>query len=157
MRLLLAAIGRLKAEEKALVDRYVDRVRKSGRSLGFSIEAREIAESRAARAEARRREEASGLRAAAADLRFVALDQTGVEMDSAAFADRLRSWRDAGEPGIAFLIGGADGLDEPIRRDAALTLSLGLMTWPHQLARVLLAEQVYRAMTIIAGHPYHRG
>ena len=77
-------------------------------------------------------------------------------MTSAAFAGLLGRWRDEGVRDIAFLVGGAEGLDGSVREAAALTLSLGAMTWPHLLARALLAEQLYRAQSILTGHPYHR-
>jgi 23S rRNA (pseudouridine1915-N3)-methyltransferase len=87
----------------------------------------------------------------------VALDERGAALSSAAFAERLGTWRDGGIPDLAFLIGGADGLADTVRQRAGLVLSLGLMTWPHLLARGLLLEQIYRAQQILAGHPYHRG
>jgi 23S rRNA (pseudouridine1915-N3)-methyltransferase len=86
----------------------------------------------------------------------VALDSQGVALSSEALADRLRAWRDGGASDLAFLIGGAGGLDPAVREAADLVLSLGPMTWPHILVRALLAEQLYRAQTILAGHPYHR-
>jgi 23S rRNA (pseudouridine1915-N3)-methyltransferase len=86
----------------------------------------------------------------------VALDQRGRAVDSAAFAARIASWQQEGRSDLAFLIGGADGLAPAVTRHADLVLSLGPMTWPHRLVRVLLAEQLYRASTILAGHPYHR-
>jgi 23S rRNA (pseudouridine1915-N3)-methyltransferase len=88
--------------------------------------------------------------------RIVALDEHGKTLDSIAFAKKLGDWRDQGTQDIAFLIGGADGLDRAVIDKAALVLSLGTMTWPHMLARVMLAEQLYRAETILSGHPYHR-
>ncbi len=85
----------------------------------------------------------------------VALDQCGTSLTSAAFAERLDEWRDGGRNPV-FMIGGADGLDRAVLERADFTLSLGAMTWPHLMARVLLAEQLYRAQSILAGHPYHR-
>jgi len=87
----------------------------------------------------------------------VALDEHGRQLDSRGFARRLGRWRDQGTGELAFLIGGADGLDPPLLERAAAVLALGTMTWPHRLVRVLLAEQLYRAQAILAGHPYHRG
>jgi 23S rRNA (pseudouridine1915-N3)-methyltransferase len=88
---------------------------------------------------------------------LVALDERGNELDSAGFAEILGRWRDGGARDVAFLIGGADGHGQRVRERADLTLALGRMTWPHELVRVLLAEQLYRASAILAGHPYHRG
>ena len=87
---------------------------------------------------------------------LVALDERGEELTSEAFAARLGRWRDDGERAAAFAIGGADGLAAPVRERARLVLALGRMTWPHLLVRVMLAEQLYRATTILSGHPYHR-
>jgi 23S rRNA (pseudouridine1915-N3)-methyltransferase len=87
---------------------------------------------------------------------MVALDEHGQSLDTAGFARQLARWREAGESEIAFLIGGADGLDQDLLRGSDLRLALGPMTWPHMLVRGLLAEQLYRAQQIAAGHPYHR-
>lgn len=86
----------------------------------------------------------------------VAVDERGRDLASRAFAARLGAWRDQAKPATAFLIGGPDGHDEALRRRADLVLAFGRMTWPHRLARVMLVEQLYRATTILAGHPYHR-
>ena len=88
--------------------------------------------------------------------RMVALDERGKALDSTALAKTLSQWRDHGVPEVAFLIGGADGLDPKIPEQASLVLSLGPMTWPHMLVRVMLAEQLFRAESIATGHPYHR-
>jgi 23S rRNA (pseudouridine1915-N3)-methyltransferase len=88
--------------------------------------------------------------------RLVALDERGKALDSVALAKTLTAWRDQGVPEIAFVIGGADGLDPAIPAQASLVLSLGAMTWPHMLVRVMLAEQLFRAESIATGHPYHR-
>lgn len=158
MRVLIAAIGRLKADaERALVARYVERAEKSGKPLGLSLDLRELTESRAARAADRCREEGEALLAAAGpDAVLVALDEGGKAIDSEAFAGRIAAWRDGGARSLAFLIGGADGLSDEVRARAQLVLAFGAMTWPHQLARIMLAEQLYRATTILSGHPYHR-
>ena len=87
---------------------------------------------------------------------LVALDRRGKVLDSEAFARRLARWRDDRCADVAFLIGGADGHGEPLLKKAALVLSFGAMTWPHLLARAMLAEQIYRAQQLLAGHPYHR-
>ena len=88
--------------------------------------------------------------------RLVALDARGKVLDSVDFAKTLTAWRDQGVPEVAFLIGGADGLDAKIPAQASLVLSLGAMTWPHMLVRAMLAEQLFRAESIASGHPYHR-
>jgi 23S rRNA (pseudouridine1915-N3)-methyltransferase len=88
--------------------------------------------------------------------RIVALDERGRSETSEAFASRLGRWRDDGVRTVGFLIGGADGLDEAVRKKADLVMSFGAPTWPHMLVRAMLAEQIYRAQTILAGHPYHR-
>lgn len=88
--------------------------------------------------------------------RIVALDERGRSETSEAFASRLGRWRDDGVRTIGFIIGGADGLDESVRRKADLVMSFGALTWPHMLVRAMLAEQIYRAQSILAGHPYHR-
>jgi 23S rRNA (pseudouridine1915-N3)-methyltransferase len=85
----------------------------------------------------------------------IALDERGTAFTSTAFAQRLGSWRDQGLDPL-FIIGGADGLAPPVLERAGLTLALGVMTWPHLLVRVLLVEQLYRAQSILEGHPYHR-
>ena len=96
--------------------------------------------------------------AAMADIRtIVVLDERGKSLASAEFADRIANWRDEGKQSVGFVMGGPDGVDQSLRDDASLVLSFSPMTWPHQIARILLAEQLYRATTILAGHPYHRG
>ncbi|MDH5748567.1 MAG: 23S rRNA (pseudouridine(1915)-N(3))-methyltransferase RlmH, partial [Rhodospirillales bacterium] len=104
-----------------------------------------------------KRREGELLRAAAAKgAIMVALDEKGLSLTSQDFADRIGGWRDQGTKNVAFFIGGANGLDDGVLKEAALVLSLGAMTWPHLLVRGLLAEQVYRAQCILSGHPYHR-
>jgi 23S rRNA (pseudouridine1915-N3)-methyltransferase len=159
MRLLLVCIGRAKAgPERDLARRYIERASAAGRALGFSgIELREIEESRAARSEDRKKEEAKALRGLLpASCNVIALDEKGEEMTSRAFAARFCRARDEGVASVALVIGGPDGLDPAFVASAWLKLSLGLMTWPHQLVRTMAAEQIYRAMTIASGHPYHR-
>ncbi len=117
----------------------------------------EIAESRGRRGEDRIREEAAGLGAAIPEnAAIVALDARGKALSSTDLAGRLERWRDRGTPAIIFLIGGADGLAERLGGRAELALGFGAATWPHQLVRIMLLEQIYRAMTILSGHPYHR-
>ena len=159
MRLIVAAIGRLKAgPERELAERYRDRVAKAGRAVGLrDIEIVEIRESRAQDVGKRVLEEAIALANIIPDRAVVvALDERGENRDSAAFAAALRGWRDAGRPAAVFCIGGADGLGAEVRQRADLALAFGLATWPHQLVRIMLLEQLYRAVTILAGHPYHR-
>lgn len=158
MRLLICAVGRLKAgPERDLVARYVERLNASARSLALGpLDIVEIDESRARRPEDRKAEEAEKLLAAAGAAQIVALDENGASPGSEAFAVKITGWRDGGTASLAFLIGGVDGHGDAIKSRAIMTLSFGKMTWPHQIVRVLLAEQLYRAATIIAGHPYHR-
>ncbi len=158
MRLLICAVGRLKAgPERDLVARYVERLNASARSLALGpLDIIEIDESRARRAEDRKAEEAEKLLDAARAAQIVALDENGASPGSEALAARIAGWRDGGTASLAFLIGGADGHGDAIKSRAIMTLSFGKMTWPHQIVRILLAEQLYRAATIIAGHPYHR-
>jgi 23S rRNA (pseudouridine1915-N3)-methyltransferase len=159
VRLGVTAVGRLKAgPERDLVARYQARAEALGRSLGVSaIEIVEITESRARRDADRRAEEAAAILARVGASVLVAFDERGRTVTSETFAERLGAWRDAGRPALAFVIGGPDGLDERIRRQADLVVAFGALTLPHQLVRVLVMEQVYRALTILAGHPYHRG
>jgi len=151
-------VGRLKAgPERLLVDRYLERARKAGPALaltGFTVA--EFPESRAARPEARREEEAAALLAAAREAEIVLLDEGGAPWSSRDLAGDVTRRRDAGRGDLAFVIGGPDGHGEAIRARAAATFSLGRITLPHQLARIVLAEQLYRAVTLISGHPYHR-
>jgi len=159
MRLLIAAVGKLKqGPERELFAHYLGRAEAAGRKLHLSpLSVVEVAESRAATATARRKAEVETLRAKIpSSHRLVCLDRTGEALSSEALAGLLAKLRDGGEQGVAFLIGGADGLAPEILTRAAQVLSFGPMTLPHGLARVVLAEQLYRAATILAGHPYHR-
>ncbi len=143
------AIGRLRdGPEAALFSRYAARTRPHP---GLT----ELPEARGAPAEAKRRESASLLAALPAGAFAVALDPGGASPDSAALAALLERWLGLGRP-VAFLIGGAEGLDRTVLARADYALSLGPLTWPHFLARAMLAEQIYRARSIAAGHPYHR-
>lgn len=159
MRLIVAAIGRLKAgPERELAGRYRDRVAKAGRAVGLrDIEIVEIRESRAAEPARRVLEESIALATIIPERAVVvALDETGESLDSATLTATLRGWRDVGRPAAIFCIGGADGLGPDVKGRADLTLAFGAATWPHQLVRIMLLEQLYRAVTILAGHPYHR-
>ena len=159
MRVIIAAVGRLKAgPERELSVRYSERAAAGGRRIGWQgVAVVEVAESRSRRPQDRRLEEAVALAAAVPEIAaIVALDETGEVLSSPQLAARLERWRDAGTPAVAFLVGGADGLAERVRRRANLRLAFGTATWPHQLVRIMLLEQLYRAMTILSGHPYHR-
>jgi 23S rRNA (pseudouridine1915-N3)-methyltransferase len=158
-RLTIAAVGRLKAgPERELAERYLDRAVKAGARLGLSIGVHEVPESRAASSDTRKREEAAALLGALpGSATLIALDEGGGSLTSRVFAERLAAWRDTGVEQIGFFIGGPDGLDGGLLKAATLRLAFGAMTWPHQLVRLLLAEQIYRATTILSGHPYHRG
>jgi 23S rRNA (pseudouridine1915-N3)-methyltransferase len=160
MRLLIAAVGRLKpGPERELLAHYLSRAGSLGRKLGLSpISVAEIAEAKAASASARCEAEARALLAKIPPThKRLCLDREGDQLSSEAFADILARLRDGGAAGTAFLIGGADGLGQAALARADRVLSLGSMTLPHGLARIVLAEQIYRAMTILSGHPYHRG
>lgn len=164
LKLTLLAIGRLKAgPERELVARYASRIGASTRPLGLhGPDLIEIPESRARREDDRRSEEASAIRAQLArstgggSRRLILFDERGKSVSSPDFAAQLARWRDDGVAASAFVIGGPDGLDPSLAQEAALTLSFGRLTLPHQLVRVLVTEQIYRALTILGGHPYHR-
>ncbi len=158
MRLLLVSVGRTKAgPERDLVERYLERAAATGRGLGFDFEHREIEESRARRPKDRMREEAKAIRALlGAAGRRIAFDESGRSLTSAEFAADLGRSRDQSVALVGLIVGGPDGLDPDLRAEAHLVLAFGAMTWPHQLARIMAAEQIYRGLTILAGHPYHR-
>jgi 23S rRNA (pseudouridine1915-N3)-methyltransferase len=159
MRVLVLAVGRMKkGAESDLADRYLKRAVQAGRAIGIrSIEVVEIRESRAPESERRKLEESIAIANVIPDgAAIVLLDERGEGLSSAAFADQLGRWRDAGQQVAAFVIGGADGLSETLRSKARITLNFGQATWPHQLVRIMLLEQLYRAVTILSGHPYHR-
>ncbi|MBN9488356.1 MAG: 23S rRNA (pseudouridine(1915)-N(3))-methyltransferase RlmH [Alphaproteobacteria bacterium] len=151
MKLTIAAIGRSgRGPERDLYDHYAGRIR-------WPLALRELEERRKLpAAELMRREGDLLLGAVPAGAVLVALDRQGKAMDSETFARQLGRWRDDSVSDIAFLIGGADGHAEPLLKKAALVLSFGPMTWPHQLARAMLAEQIYRSQQLLVGHPYHR-
>ena len=158
MQITIAAIGRLKAgPERVLYDRFLDRAGRAGRQLGLTFATREFPESRAAAPAARKNQEAAAIVASLPDgALVVALDQAGKGLDSRDFAERLEKWRDDGASDLIFAVGGADGHGAPLTARADFRLAFGAMTWPHQLVRLMLAEQLYRAVTILTGHPYHR-
>ncbi len=154
MRIAIAAIGRLgRAPEAALAEDYARRATAAGRALGLGpVEILEI--------EARKPGKAAEAEALLAALgpgdEVIACDEHGQVMASRAFAGQIGALRDGGTRRLVYLIGGADGLGEAALDRAGRKLAFGPQTWPHALARAMLAEQVYRAATILAGSPYHR-
>jgi len=159
MRILIVCVGRLKqGAERELAERYHARFADTGRKLGFrGLDVVELSESRARDTATRMAEEAVAIAAALPDKALlVTLDERGKSLESSAFAQKLAHWRDEQTAALAFVIGGADGLSPELRRKAALSLAFGAATWPHQMVRVMLLEQLYRATTILTGHPYHR-
>lgn len=159
MHVSVHAVGRMKAgPERELADRFFDRFSKTGPAVGLDFAGvTEIAESRASSVEERRREEAQRLLARSAGAAVVVLDERGRNIGSEELAQRISRFNDDGSKNLIFAIGGPDGHDEALRGQANLVLSFGELTWPHQLVRVMLAEQLYRVSTILTGHPYHRG
>ncbi|WP_050523932.1 23S rRNA (pseudouridine(1915)-N(3))-methyltransferase RlmH [Pseudorhodobacter wandonensis] len=155
MRVHLCAVGRLRGgPERDLIDDYVTRFNRTGRALGLGPFAETEVEDR----------KGGGMEAEAVLLSravpngalTVVMDERGRSMTSPEFAEQLGKWRDAGRQDVAFCIGGADGLAPGFRNSADFALSFGAMVWPHMLVRVMLAEQLYRAASILAGSPYHR-
>jgi 23S rRNA (pseudouridine1915-N3)-methyltransferase len=159
MRIIVAAIGRLKqGPETELAERYRKRAAQVGRSLGLrDVEIVEIRESRAEDAGKRMIEESIALATIIPQgAAVVLLDPRGDNLDSAGLANQLAKWRGAAKPAAVFVIGGPDGLATSLADKADVKLAFGAATWPHQLVRVMLMEQLYRAATILTGHPYHR-
>jgi 23S rRNA (pseudouridine1915-N3)-methyltransferase len=152
MRLSLIAVGRSRGgPERTLQDHY------AGRIAAWPIEIREVEEKKKLAGDALKAAEAALIRRAIPDrAAIVALDERGRAISSRELAAALQRWQDDGVADVAFVIGGADGLDAGLRAEAALTLSFGRATWPHQLARAMLLEQLFRAQSILANHPYHR-
>ncbi|WP_170755336.1 23S rRNA (pseudouridine(1915)-N(3))-methyltransferase RlmH [Ruegeria lacuscaerulensis] len=155
MRISIVAVGRLRAgPEKTLLDDYLTRFDRTGRALG-------LGPARVIEVEDKKN---AGMGAEAALLRnalpkgavICTLDERGRVMSSPDFAKKLGGWRDAGRQDLALIIGGADGIDPNLRDEADFSISFGSMVWPHMLVRVMLAEQLYRATTILSGGPYHR-
>ncbi|WP_121629206.1 23S rRNA (pseudouridine(1915)-N(3))-methyltransferase RlmH [Tropicibacter alexandrii] len=155
MRVHLCVVGRLrKGPERELIDDYLTRFDKTGRSMGLGpVSVVEVEDKKG-----------GGMAAEAALLRaklpagavLCCLDERGEVISSPDFADRLARWRDTGRQDLALVIGGADGIDPALRAEADMLLSFGKMVWPHMLVRVMLAEQLYRAASILGGSPYHR-
>ena len=153
MKVTLLAIGKLaRSPETELVKTYVERATNAGRSLGLGpvevIEAEARKPGKAAEAEV--------LRPHLSDAHVIACDEHGAARPSRAFAQEIAALRDRGVRRLVFVIGGADGLDAELLAQANGKLAFGPQTWPHAMARAMLAEQVYRAVTILAGSPYHR-
>ena len=159
MRLIVAAIGRLKmGPETELSERYRKRAMQTGRSSGIrNIDIIEIRESRASDPGKRMIEESIALANVIPEgAAVVLLDSRGENFESGALAAQLAQWRGQDRPAAVFIIGGPDGLAASLQEKASLKLAFGAATWPHQLARIMLMEQIYRATTILSGHPYHR-
>ncbi len=158
MRVSIHAVGRMKSgPEKELADRYLERFRKSGGAVGLEGGGvAETVESRARSPEERKREEGRKLVEQAGAAPLILLDEGGRNLSSREFAQLLADLRDRGEKQLTLAIGGPDGHDPEMKARAERVISFGKATWPHQLVRVMLAEQLYRAVTILSGHPYHR-
>lgn len=158
MKLLIIAIGKLKNDAEAvLFKRYAERLEPFARSIGVGpLTEIELSDARGSTAERKRAEASDILSRKPPGFTLAALDEAGETPSSAQFAAWLQACRDDGVSGVAFAMGGADGHGAAVLSDARKTISLSRMTLTHGLARVLLAEQIYRACTIIAGHPYHR-
>ena len=156
MRVRVAAVGKLaaRASEAALIDDYLIRFAQTGRALGLGPATVTEVEDR--KGGGKPAEAALLSRQISDGAAVIALDERGRPLTSPDFAAALARFRDAGRPEAVFLIGGADGLDPALRDRADLVISFGAMVWPHMLVRVMLAEQLYRAATILAGGPYHR-
>jgi 23S rRNA (pseudouridine1915-N3)-methyltransferase len=160
MRVIVAAVGRLKqGPERELAAAYCKRAEATGRALGWrAIEIVEIRESRAQDRDRRRTEESIALaNVIPNDAVVIILAEHGENLDSAALAGLMRQWRADNRESACFIIGGADGLAPNLLDRAKIRLAFGGATWPHQLVRIMLLEQIYRAGTILSGHPYHRG
>jgi 23S rRNA (pseudouridine1915-N3)-methyltransferase len=155
MRVHICAVGRLRTgPERALIDDYLTRLDRTGRALGLGpVQVHEVEDKKGGGMAA---EAALLERAVPAGAVICTLDERGTIMSSPEFANRLADWRDAGRGDLALVIGGADGLAPELRARADASMSFGKMVWPHMLVRVMLAEQLYRAASILAGSPYHR-
>lgn len=155
MRVRICAVGRMKSgPERALVEDYTTRFERTGRALGLGpLTITEVDDRKGGGMAA----EAALLdRAIPGGAVICAMDERGREMSSPDFANMLAGWRDQGRAEVAFVIGGADGIDPALRSRADAMLSFGPMVWPHMLVRAMLSEQLYRAASILAGAPYHR-
>ena len=155
MKVSICAVGRLRrGPELELLSDYLDRINKQGRSLGLGpVDVIEVEDKKniGMRAEAELLE-----KAIPAGAKIITLDERGKLFTSPEFSKQLASLRDQGQAHLAFVIGGADGIDPSLRNRADISISFGAMVWPHMLVRVMLSEQLYRAASILAGSPYHR-
>jgi 23S rRNA (pseudouridine1915-N3)-methyltransferase len=159
MRIVVIAVGRLKqGPERELAERFRKRAADAGRGVGLnSFDIVEIKESRAGDAVRRMLEESIAIANVIPERAVtVIMDERGESLSSGTFAGRLQGWRTQDRPAVVFIIGAADGLAPSLREKASLAIAFGAATWPHQLVRIMLLEQLYRAVTIMAGHPYHR-
>ncbi|AGF74172.1 rRNA large subunit methyltransferase [Bartonella australis AUST/NH1] len=159
MQISIFAVGRMKkGAEQKLVHHYLDRFSKSARGVGLHLaKLQEISESRAQTAYQRMEEEGKKLLEFLPEkCRLIVLDERGKSISSPFFAEKLGFYRDEGVRDLVIALGGPDGHSEQVRKRADFLLSFGFMTWPHQIARILLTEQLYRAVTIAGNHPYHR-
>jgi 23S rRNA (pseudouridine1915-N3)-methyltransferase len=153
MRLAIVAVGQIKdGPERQLIDDYMNRASRLARALGV----REVREIEIADGGGQTREAERVLARLDPGLTPIRLDERGTAMGSVAFANLIETTRDRGEAGFAFLIGGADGHGQAVIEAAPQAISFGVQTWPHKLARVMLSEQIYRALSVLAGSPYHR-
>lgn len=152
MRIVIAAVGRMRAgPARGLLDTYRNRM------TTLPLDVREVQARASLPVPKRMAAEAELLLQALPESGpIIAMDERGDDLSSQALADLLGGWRDQGHAACGFAIGGADGLDESVRRRASKTLRFGRATWPHMMVRAMLAEQLYRAQQILAGHPYHR-
>ena len=152
MKIIIGAVGKMKKKspEEALINDYISKTR-------WPVEVKEVEEKRALPVDELKVAESDLLlRALPTDTKIVVLDERGETLSSRQLAERMRMWQDGGVGTVAFLIGGANGHSEQLRQRADLKLSFGRMTLPHMLMRVVLSEQIYRAKTILDGHPYHK-
>ena len=160
MQLSIIAIGQMRgADEMPLVEDFQRRIEASGRQLGISsLSFLELRAKRGLTGGEKKRSENALIADALARRNgpLIVLDEAGKSLTSRAFTDRLQGWIERGDSDVTFVIGGADGLDDKIRARADMVLSFGPMTWPHMLARVLLCEQIWRSVSILTRHPYHR-
>ena len=159
LKIIVGSIGRLKrGPEQELAQRYADRIRKTGRAVGIAaLNFIELPESRATDAITRKREEAYSVLARLPEKVVIfAFDERGQSPSSRQFAATLSEHFDGSTMDIACIIGGPDGLDSQLREKASLVVSFGALTIPHQMVRILVLEQIYRAITILTNHPYHR-